>query len=189
MKQKLESIINKGKMVALASLISLIPLKLSSQSLRYYIEPKIGLIAPISAKEQTYNPLPTIGGALGLSGKVVGFEVGLDCFNSSAEYIKTKSILSKVNLNFNLSKPTAKVKLHLMTGASILGERSTISILEFNVYDKIKNTTLGLEFGVGVTIFDRIHGRISYTLMPESENVKGMIALTWGYRFLFGSKK
>jgi hypothetical protein len=72
-----------------------------------------------------------------------------------------------------------------MAGINFLSESSIINIPEFNVHDKIKNTTFGLEFGVGATIFDRIHGRISYTLMPGSENVKGMIALTCGYRFGF----
>ncbi len=186
MKQKLESIVKKGRMVALASLMSLI---INCASSRFYVEPKIGSIVPVSEKEQTYDPSTTIGGALGFGGKVAGLEVGLDYFNSSAEYIKTESILPRVNLNFSLSKPTAKVKFYLMGGVNLLREFPTIIIPEFNVYDKIQNTTLGLEGGIGITIFDRIHGRISYTLMPESENVKGMIALTCGYRFLFESKK
>lgn len=186
MKQKLELIVKKGRIIALAGLMSL---TIGCASSRFYVEPKVGLIAPISAKEQTYNPSTTVGGALGLSGKVIGLEAGLDYFNSSAEYIKTKSILPRVNLNFSLSKPTAKVKPYLMAGINFLSESSIISIPEFNVYDKVKNKTFGLEFGIGVTILNRIDGRVTYILMPGSENIKGMIILTAGYRFSFGSKK
>jgi hypothetical protein len=180
MKQKLELIVKKGRIIALAGLMSL---TIGCASSRFYVEPKVGLIAPISAKEQTYNPSTTIGGALGLSGKF-GLEASLDSFNSSAEYIKTKSSLSRVNLNFSLSKA-----IYLTGGVSFLNESSVISIPEFNVYDKVKNNTTGLEFGIGATIFDRINTRISYMLMPGSENIKGMIILTAGYRFSFGSKK
>ena len=185
MKQKLESIINKGKILALAGLISLTPLKLSSQSLKHYIEPRIGTIAPVTEKEQAYDSSFLIGGAYGLSIGKFGLEVGLDHFNSSAEYIKTKSILPRVNISYSPFKQAAKIKPYLMTGVNFLSESSTIDIPEFNVHDKVSNTTFGLEFGVGATIFDRIHGRITYTLMPKSENVKGMIALTCGYRFGF----
>ena len=185
MKQKLELIVKKGRIIALAGLMSL---TIGCASSRFYVEPKVGLIAPISAKEQTYNPSTTVGGALGLSGKF-GLEASLDSFNSSAEYIKTNSVLSKINLNFSLSKSTAKVKPYLMAGINFLSESSTINIPEFDVHDKVKNKTTGLEFGFGTTIFDRIDGRISYMLMPGSENIKGMIILTAGYRFSFGSKK
>ena len=185
MKQKLESIVKKGKMVALAGLMSL---TIGCASSRFYVGPRVGVIVPVAEKEQTYNPSTTIGGALGLSGKI-GLEASLDYFNSSAEYIKTKSTLLKVNLNFSLSKSTAKVKPYLIGGMNFLNESSTIDIPQFDVYDKVKNNTTGLEFGFGTTILDKIDGRITYTLMSGSENVKGMIALTCGYRFLFGSKK
>jgi len=189
MKQKLESIINKGKMLALAGLICLAPLKLSSQSLKHYVEPRAGTIAPVTEKEQAYDSSFLIGGAYGLSIGKFTLEVGLDCFKSSAEYIKTKSLLPRINVSYSPFNPEAKVKPYVMAGVNFLRESSTISIPEFDVYDKVSNTTFGLEFGVGATIFDRIHGRIIYTLMPKSENVKGMITLTCGYRFGFGGKK
>jgi len=185
MKQKLETIIKKGKMIALAGLMSL---TIDCASSRFYIKPNVGIIVPVSAKEQSYNPSVTLGGAMGFSGKF-GLEASLDYFNSSAEYIKTKSTLSKINLNFSLSKPAAKVKPYLMVGMNFLNESSIIDIPQFDVYDKVKNNTTGLEFGFGTTIFDKIDGRITYTVMSGSENVKGMIALTCGYRFLFGRKK
>jgi len=182
MKQKLESIVKKGKRIALASLMFL---TIGCASSKFYIEPKLGLIVPVSAKEQTYEPLFMIGAACGFSGKRVGLESGLDYFNSSAEYIETNSILSRVNLNFSLSKPTAKVKPYLMGGVNFLKESSRIEIPKFNVYDVVENTTPGLEFGGGITIIDRINGRITYTIMPASENVKGMLTLSAGYRLLF----
>jgi hypothetical protein len=179
MKQKLELIVKKGRIIALAGLMSL---TIGCASSRFYVEPKVGLIAPISAKEQTYNPSTTVGGALGLSGKVIGLEASLDSFNSSAEYIKTKSSLSRVNLNFSLSKA-----IYLTGGVGFLKESSVISIPEFNVHDKVKNNTTGIEFGIGATIFDRINTRISYILIPRSENARGMIIFTCGYQI--GSKK
>jgi len=185
MKQELESIVKKGKMIILAGLMSL---TIGCASSRFYVGPKVGLLAPISAKEQTYNPSTTVGGALGLSGKF-GLEASLDYFNSSAEYIETKSNLLRFNLNFSLSKPTAKLKPYLIGGMYRLNESSTIHIPQFGVHDKVKNKTTGLEFGFGTTIFDLIDGRISYMLMPGSENVKGMIILTAGCHFSFGSKK
>ena len=185
MKQKLESILKKGKMITLASLMFL---TIGCASSKFYIEPKIGLIIPVSAKEQTYNPLFMIGAACGFSGKTIGLESGLDYFNSSAKYIETKSILSKFNVSCGLLKETAKVKPYLTGGVNFLNESSTIDIPEFNVYDKITNKTIGLEFGIGIAIIDRINSRITYTVMPESENVNGMITLTGGYRFLFGGK-
>ena len=172
-------------MLALAGLIFLTPLKLSSQSLKHYIEPRAGTIAPVTEKEQAYDSSFLIGGAYGLSIGKFGLEVGLDQFKSSGEYIKTKSLFPRFNLSYSPSKPTAKVKPYLMAGVNFLKESSTIDIPEFNVHDKVSNTTLGLEFGVGATVFDRINGRITYTLMPKSENVKGMITLTCGYRFRF----
>ena len=70
---------------------------------------------------------------------------------------------------------------------SFLNESSTIDIPKFNVHDKMRNTTRGFGGGFGINIigFDT---RITYTGLPESENVKGMVNLTLGYRFLFGKK-
>jgi len=126
-----------------------------------------------------------VGGAYGLSIGKFGLEIGLDQFKSSGEYIKTKSLLPRFNISYSPFKQTAEVKPYVMTGINFLSESSTIDIPEFDVHDKVSNTTFGLEFGVGATILDRLHGRISYTVMPGSENVKGMITLTCGYRFRF----
>lgn len=185
MKQKLESIVKKGRMIFLAGLMFL---TVGCASSKFYLKPNVGVITPISAKEQTYNPSTTIGGAFGFSGKF-GLEASLDSFNSSAEYIKTNSVLSKINLNFSLSKPTAKIKPYLIGGVNFLNESSIIEIPQFNIRDKITNNTTGLEFGVGTTIFDKIDGRATYTMMLGSENVKGMITFTVGYRFSFGNRK
>ena len=184
MKQKLESIVRKGRMIVLSSLLLFM---MGCASSRFYVKPKVGMITPISAKEQKYNSSTTIGGALGLSGKVLGLEASLDSFNSSAECIKTKSTLSRVNLNFNLS--TAKVKPYLITGINSLNESSIIDIPQYGVHEKVKNNTTGLEFGMGIIILNRIDGRATYTIMLGSENAKGTIAWTLGYRFSFGSKK
>ncbi len=177
---KLESIIKKGKIIALAGLMYL---TMGCATSKFYIEPKGGVIIPLAEKEQVYEPSAVIGAACGLNGKRFGIEAGSNYFHSSEEYIKTHSTLSKINLNFNLLKPTAKVKPYLIGGISFLSEYSTIEIPEFNVHDKVANTTNGLEFGIGVTIIDRIDGRITYMTMPESENVKGMVSATLSYRF------
>lgn len=189
MKQRLESIIDKGRMIALAGLMSLAPLTLNAQSLKHHVEPRVGTLVPVAEKEQDYESSFLVGGAYGLNTGKFGLETSLDYFKSSDEYIETNSFLLRLNVSFSPLKQTAKVKPYLMAGANLLREFSTIDIPEFNVHDKVSNTTFGLEFGVGVTIFDRIHGRISYTVMPGSENVKGMITLTGGYRFLLGRKR
>jgi len=184
MKRKLESILKKGKVLALSGLMYL---AMGCASSKFYIEPKVGVIVPGAAKEQDYKSFATIGGACGFSGKVIGFEAGLDYFNSSGEYIETKSNLSKFNLNLNLSKPESKVKFYLTGGASKLNESSTINIPKFKVHDEIKNTLSGFSGGFGINIvgFD---GRFTYIGLPGSENVKGMVHLTLGYSILFGKK-
>jgi len=210
MKQKLESILNKGKMILnngkmilnngkmilhnrrnilLGGLIFLTPLTLGAQALKHYIEPRVGAIVPVSEKEQEYKPSLLIGGAYGFDIGKFTLEAGLDYFHSSGEYIKTNSFLPRVNVSFSPLKLTAKVKPYLTAGANLLSEFSTIDIPQFNVYDTVKNATFGLEAGVGVTIFDRIDARVNYRAMPASENVKAMIILTGGYRFRFGKKK
>jgi len=184
MKQKLESIVKKGKMFALAGLMYL---TMGCASSKFYIEPKVGVMVPGAAKEQAYEPSATIGGACGLSGKVIGIEAGLDYFNSSGEYLETNHILSNVNLNLNLSKPESDIKFYLTGGMSFLNESSTIDIPKFNVHDEMKNTTLGFGGGFGIDIVG-FNTRITYTGMPESENVNGMVHLTLGYSILFGKK-
>ena len=189
MKQKLESIINKGKMIALAGLMSVMPLKLGSQSLKHYIEPRVGTIAPVTEKEQAYDSSFLIGGAYGLSIGKFTLEIGLDQFKSSGEYIKTNSLWSKFNISYSPFNSEAKIKPYAVIGVNSLKEVSKINIPKFDVHDKVSNTTFGLEFGVGTTIADKFNVRFSYTGMPKSENVKGIIAITCGYRFGFGGKK
>jgi len=184
MKQKLESIVKEGKMFALAGLMYL---TMGCASSKFYIEPKVGVMIPGSAKEQAYEPSATIGGACGLSGKVVGLEAGLDYFNSSGEYIETNHILSNVNLNLNLSKPESDVKFYLTGGVSSLNESSTVDIPKFNVHDEMKNTTWGFGGGFGINILG-LDTRVTYVGLPKSENVGGMVNLTLGYRILFGKK-
>lgn len=190
MKQKLESIINKGKIIALAGLMSLAPLTLNAQSLKQYVEPRVGLISPVAKKEQGYKPSFLIGGAYGFNAGKIGLEVGLDYFRSSGKYIETNSILPRFNLSYSPLKQKAKIKPYLLAGVNFLSESSAIDIPEFNVHDKISNTTFGLEFGAGTTIFNKIDSRLTYTMLPTSKNVKGMITLTIGYRFssIFGKK-
>ncbi len=185
MKQKLESIVKKGKMFALMGLMYL---TMSCASSKFYLGPKVGLISPVSENEQTYKLSPTIGGVCGVGGGQGGFEVGLDHFNSSGEYIETKSNLLKFNLNLNLAKPESKVKPYLSGGMNLLNESSTINIPKFNVRDELKYKTFGVEFGTGLIILDRLNLGITYTIMPASENVPGMIAITGGYRISFGKK-
>lgn len=185
MKMKLESIVKKAKKAVIAGLLFS---TMSCASSRFYIGPKVGVTTPLSEKEQTYESSATIGGALGIVGERVGMEFGLDYFHSSGNYIETSHFLSDVNLNLNLSKPTAKTKLYLLGGAGLLSESSIISIPKFRVHDEMESKTFGIEFGTGITIIDRIDGRITYITMPESENVKGMITITGGYRFSFERK-
>ena len=113
----------------------------------------------------------------------------MDYFHSAGEYIKTNSFLPRLNVSYSPRKQKAKVKPYLTAGANLLSEFSAIDIPEFGVHDKVSNTTFGLEAGVGVTLSDRINGRVTYTIMPTSENVKGMLTTTCGFRFLFGKKK
>ena len=187
--KQLESMIKKGRVMALAGLMSLAPLTLSAQSLKHYVEPRVGLIAPMATQKQPFDPSFLVGGAYGLNIKKVGLEAGLDYFHSSGEYIKTNSFLPRFNISYSPLNQKAKVKPYVMAGVNFLNEFSTIDIPEFDVHDKVSNTTFGAEFGVGATISDRIDGRITYTTMPGSENVRGRIALTIGYRFSFGGKK
>ena len=158
-------------------------------SLKHYVEPRIGAIIPIAEQKKDYEPSYLVGGAYGFNKGKFGLEAGLDYFHSAGEYIKTNSFLPRLNVSYSPRKQKAKVKPYLTAGASLLSEFSAIDIPEFGVHDKVSNTTFGLETGVGVTIFDRINARVTYTMMPTSENVKGMISLMGGYRFRFGGKK
>ena len=190
--KRLESIINKGKILFLAGIASL---AINCASIKPYVEPKLGLIAPVAEKEQDYTPSFLVGGACGVNKKEIGLdvEVGLDYFHSSAKSddpeitVKTNSILPRASASFyplNLFlTPIPKLNPYIMAGINVLGEFTTIDIPKFNVHEEVSNATFGLEFGIGATLFDRIHTRLSYTMLPASENVKGMITLTGGYRF------
>ena len=186
MKQKLESMLKAGKMLFLAGLTSF---AINCMSVAHYIEARAGLLVPVAEKKQDYNPSFTLGGAYGFSSKEFGLEVGGDYFKSSGEYIKTNSLLSKINLNYILSKPTAKVQSHLSLGVSHLNENSTIDIPEFDFHTQVSNSTWGLEAGIGITILDKLTGKISYIVLPTSENVRGIVGLTCGYCFPLGGKK
>jgi len=189
MNQILESILNKGKILTLTGLMFLTPLALNAQSLQPYAEAKVGTIIPVAEKQQEYKPSLLIGGACGINVGKLGLEIGLDYFHSSKEYIETNSFLRKFNVIFSPFEQKAKVKPYLIAGANFLSEFSSINIPQINVHDRVINTTPGIEFGIGATIFDKIDGRLSYMAMPSSENVKGMVSLMGGYRFLLGGKK
>ena len=186
MKQKLESILNKGTILFLAGIAFL---AIGCASLKHYVEPRIGAIVPVAEQKKDYEPSYLVGGAYGFNKGKFGLEAGLDYFHSAGEYIKTNSFLPRLNVSYSPRKQKAKVKPYLTAGANLLSEFSAIDIPEFGVHDKVSNTTFGLEAGVGVTLSDRINGRVTYTIMPTSENVKGMLTTTFGFRFLFGKKK
>ncbi len=177
--KKLESIIKKGKIIALAGIASL---AIGCASLKHYVEPRVGAIVPVAEKEQDYKPSLLIGGAYGFNAGKIGFETSLDYFHSSGEYIQTDSILPRFNVSYSPLKQTAKVKPYIIAGANLLSEFSAIDIPEFDVHDKVSNTTLGVEAGIGATILDRINSRLVCTWLPTSENVKNMFTLMLGYR-------
>jgi outer membrane protein assembly factor BamA len=182
--KRIESILSNGKILFLAG----IALLTGCSSLKQYIEPRVGLIVPVAAQEQPYKPSFLTGVAYGFNNDRFGLEAGLDNFRSSGEYVKTNSLLSRFTASYNLLEPTAMLRPHLMLGADFLRESSIIDIPEFDVYDEVKNTTFGLQFGIGATIRNRINTRLSYTMFPTSENVKGMVSLTAGYHIPIGRK-
>lgn len=191
MKQKLESAIKKGKAIALAGLASLAIGGCSSMV--HYVEPKAGAVIPVAAEKQPYKASFSAGADYGfyLQGIGVGVEAGFDYFKSSAEYIKTDSLLPRVTLNFSpfeIFLPDAKVKPYLSAGASFLNELSTIDIPKFSVHENVINSTLGIDLNLGATLFDRINLKAGYTFLPASQNVKGMFSITGGYRFLLEGK-
>lgn len=190
MKQKLESIIKKGKVIALAGLASL---AIGCSSLVHYVEPKIGAIIPVAAQKQPYNASFSTGADYGfyMQKAGVGVEAGFDYFQSSKEFIKTDSLLPKVSLNFSpfeIFLPKAKIKPYLSAGASFLNEFSTIDIPKFSVHEDVRNSTVGIDMSLGATFFDRINLKAGYTFLPASQNVKGMFSVTGSYRFLLEGK-
>jgi len=190
MKQKLETIAKTGKRIALASLASLV---IGCATVKNYVEPRIGVIVPVAAQVQEYKPSFLVGGTYGFymenAKKTVGIgiEAGLDYFHSSGQYIKTNSLLPRFNVNGNFGGKSLKISPSV--GVNVLSEFSAIDIPEYDVHDKVSNAKFGVEFGVGATLFDRVNANVSYTIMPTSENVKGMLTVTMGYRFLFAKKE
>jgi hypothetical protein len=190
MEQKLKSIMKKGKMIALAGLASM---AVGCASLTHYAEPRVGAVIPVSAEQQPYDASFLVGADYGFNVKKVGvgLETGLDYFQSSGQYIKSDTIVPRVALNFSpfeLFMPDAAVKPYISAGASLLNEISTIDIPKFNVHEQKTNSTVGIDFGLGATLFDSINLKLNYTFLPTSQNVKGIVSITGGYRFLFEGK-
>ena len=185
MKQGLESIIKKGKVMAFAGAMSLMPLTLSAQSSdsgpEYYVEPRAGLMIPDAPKKQEYKSSFKVGVSGGIDLNKIGIEAGLGYYNSSRKYIETKSLLPKINVKIYPEKGE-DIKPYIMAGANMLKEYSTINIPESDVQDKVSNTTMGAEIGFGATISNKFDWRMSYTRLPKSENVKGMLSLSIGYQ-------
>jgi hypothetical protein len=189
--KKLESIIKKGKMIALASVASL---AVGCASMVHYIEPEIGVKVPVAAEKQNYDALFSAGVDYGFYFQDIGLglEAGIDYFHSSAKYIETDSLMPRVSVNFSpfeIFMPDGIVKPYITAGASFLNEFSTISIPEFGVNDAVKGSRVGIDLNLGATLFDRINLKLGYTFLPASENAKGIFSVTGGYRFLFEEKK
>jgi hypothetical protein len=190
MNKKLEAIIKKGKILALAGLASL---AIGCASVKNYVEPRVGLIVPVAAQVQEYKPSFLVGAAYGfdISNEKetagIGIEASLDYFHSTGQYIKTNSLLPRFNVSGNFGGKNFKVSPSV--GVNVLSEFSQVDIPEYDVHEKISNAKFGVEFGVGATLFDRVNANVNYTIMPTSENVKGMFTATLGYKFVFGKKK
>jgi hypothetical protein len=189
MKQKLETIAKTGKRIALASLASL---AIGCTTIKNYVEPRVGVMVPIAAQVQEYKPSFLVGGAYGFDMENekktvgIGIEAGLDYFPSSAQYIKTNSLLPRFKVKGSFGGKSLKISPSV--GVNVLSEFSQIDIPEYDVHDKVSNSKFGIEFGFGATLFDRVNTNVSYTILPASENVKGMFTATVGYRFLFAKK-
>lgn len=154
-----------------------------------YITPRVGAIIPVAAQEQSYNPSPIFGAAFGYTDKQsgLGFEVMLDYFPSSAEYITTNSFLPGVDITYSPFK--GNVKPYIFAGGRLLLEDSTIDIPPpFDIHDTMSNTTAGIEGGIGLNISDTLDLRAAYIGLPQSENVKGMVTVTAGWKIPIGKK-
>lgn len=182
---KLESIVNKGKILFAAGLASLM---IGCASLSNYAEAKAGAIMPISEKQQKYNPSALAGISFGTGGRHFGLETGAEYFHSSAQYIKTNSILSRISLSYSPLNPKSKVKPYLIAGASSLSEFSSINVPQYGIHQELSSTTFGLDAGIGLTLFDRIDLKVINTWLEKSENVTDTLNATIGYRFFVGKK-
>lgn len=177
MKQKLESILNRGRILFLAGIAFL---TIGCASIKPYVEPKVGAIIPVAAKEQDYVPSFLIGGACGVNIEQIGIEAGLDYFHSSAKYIETDSLIPRLNVSFNPFLQS-KVKPYFLAGVNFLYELSEVDIPEFDVHDEMNSSTFGVDLGIGATLglFD---SRFTYTFLPGSGNAMGLVKLDAGLK-------
>ena len=187
----IESIFRTVKMFALAGLVSLVA---SCTPLRKpYIEPRLGIVAPVAEKQKEYGASFIVGAAYGVSGIIVnglskekiGLEASLDYFHSSEQYIETNSLLLRADATYQIKVVSPAV--HLTVGLALLSEFSDIDIPAMGVHDEQSNTSVGLGFGANLRFdaadIEDVSARLSYIIVPGSENVKGMLVLTGGYRF------
>jgi len=181
-------------MLALGGLVSIVA-SCAPLSREQYFEPRVGMVAPVTAQQTEYNPYPTIGVAYGIEGKEkrhgrardkTGLELSLDYFKSSGENIETDSFLLGVNATYPLKLGVRSI--YLTGGLRFLGETSTIEIgPPFNVHDRQSDLKVGLDVGANFRFDARgiedFGVRFGYTALLGSENVKGMIILAADYRF------
>jgi len=191
MKQEIKSGIRLAKRGIAAGLASVL---MSCASMVHYVEPKVGAIIPVAAEKQSYGASFSAGADYGfyLQRIGLGLEAGLDYFQSSAQYVTTDSLLPRVALNFSpfeIFLPNSIVKPYLSGGASFLNEFAVIDIPEFDYHENVRSAVWGIDAGLGITLFDRFNVRAGYTFLPTSENVKGIVSVSGGYRFLLEGKK
>jgi hypothetical protein len=187
MNKKLESIIKKGKMAALAGIASL---AVGCATISQYAEPRVGVMIPVAAEKQAYSPSLLIGADYGVNIKNtgVGVEAGIDYFHSSGQYIQTESIIPRVAVKFSpldLALPDSKIKPFVSAGMSFLTEISAIDVPQYKIHDSKLSSTFGIDLGLGVSLFDMVNVNASYTILPSSQNVKGMLKISAGYSFQF----
>jgi hypothetical protein len=188
--QKIKSGIKHVRNTALAGLAAL---TMGCASMVHYIEPKVEAVIPIAAEKQAYTTSFAVGADYGFYFKEagLGIEAGLDYFQTSGEFIKTDTILPRAAVNFSpfeIFLKDAAVKPYVSAGVSLLNEFSTIDIPDFDVHEDVRSSTLGIDVGLGATLFDCINARVGYTFLPTSENAKGLLSITGSYRFLFQVK-
>jgi len=169
-------------MFAVAGLVSLAA---SCMPLRKpYVEPRLGMVAPVAEEQKAYDPSFMIGAAYGISSDKIGLEASLDYFHSSEQYIETNSLLLRANATYPLRDIGPAV--YLTGGLAVLSEFSDIDIPAFGVHDEKTDTTVGLNIGANmrfdVTGIEDVSARLNYIFL-FGENVKGILDLTVGYRF------
>ncbi len=176
-------------------------LTVAGQPINFYIEPMLGIVFPVSAEgktEQAYDPSVTIGVAGGFNIPEFGFGAKVDAhaFGSSKEYtepveatVKSGGFLLGANAEFHplnlFLEQIPKLNPSILFGIGALGEFTTIEIPDFDVHEEISSAMFGLKFGIGATLFERIHAELSYTVLPASENVPGFFHFLAGYCFFF----